>query len=153
MGHQLHKYEEHLLGKGKVDALVPYLVTGRDGLKYNFESVYSNVPLPLLSGLGNDTMTIPAAQMLTVGGYHWIYFSAQPGYHHYRFAGKNWFPAKTYLARFEQDRISGIAAKDEGGVLMTRAFPWPETATSVLINAVISDGASLSLHLIEENGN
>eukprot|EP00927_Polykrikos_kofoidii_P032522 TRINITY_DN27686_c0_g1_i1.p1 TRINITY_DN27686_c0_g1~~TRINITY_DN27686_c0_g1_i1.p1 ORF type:complete len:874 (-),score=134.42 TRINITY_DN27686_c0_g1_i1:60-2681(-) len=95
-----------------------------------------------------------AAQLVTFGEHHWLYFTGNPTSHRHRWETRERF----HLARFPRDRLSGLMMADavgttggrggdeggsEEGVLTTRPFSWPSPATvgAIAVNVEIPKGA------------
>ena len=120
------------------DRIVPYLATSRDGRKFNFQWVYAKQPLVRGNTTNAEPMRVvmPAAQVVTWGGWHWLYFAGTMQPHTLRWKGV----CKIYLARWPQDRISGletapdVARSDDSGFVLTKPFRWPRGALALSVN-------------------
>merc|ERR1711972_1040617 len=114
------------------DTVLPYLATSRDGIHLNFQWIYGNQTLPL-GGNFNASFIQPAAQVITLGGYHWIFYTANPHIHIQRWSGHE----AIHLARYRQDRISGLSAAKESavGTITTKPFKWRMDTAFLILNA------------------
>jgi len=131
--------------KGNVshpDTVLPYLLTSRDGAKFNHEWVYAEMPWQL-GQLPTDGFVMPANQMITMNGYHYVYFSRNPGQHFARWDHAD----EIRLARFQQDRMVGVERVPSADVarLMTHSFEIPPDARRIVINVHIPVDSSFEL--------
>merc|ERR1712025_682627 len=85
------------------DRLAPYFVASRDGVKFDFEWIRHRTPLiPHGDEHSFDHgVIIPAADILTVGGYHWLYYAGYRNQHEQIEEGE----AKIGLARWPEGRL------------------------------------------------
>ena len=131
------------------DRVVPYLATSRDRKRFNWQWVYAKQPLIRGDASRSDSMRIimPAAQIVTRDGWHWVYFAGTNRPHTTRWSGE----CKIYLARWRQDRVSGLetacgeaaecgeaecgeADCHSPGVVITKPFRFPRGALSLSVN-------------------
>merc|ERR1712232_216455 len=68
------------------DAVFPYLVTSRDGVHFNWQWVYGQIPLSFSPHLHFQYVQA-ANQFITVGGFHWMFYSANVKGHRDRWTG------------------------------------------------------------------
>jgi len=136
----------------KFDTLNPYLATSRDGVHYNFQWIYGGQPLRLRQGLKHKFLQ-PASQIVTAGGFHWLFYTGSPATHHDRWDAEE----RLFLARFPLDRLSGLMPTTSGrnlprglveGVVTTRAFAWPRDASMLLVNTEVPEGSSCRVLLL-----
>mmetsp|Transcript_31628 Transcript_31628/g.73814 ORF Transcript_31628/g.73814 Transcript_31628/m.73814 type:complete len:725 (+) Transcript_31628:136-2310(+) len=126
------------------DTVQPYLVTSRDGVHYNFQWVYSELPLQL-GQRPTDGFVMPAGNMVTAKGYHWVYFSRNPSRHRYRFSE----PDDIRLARFEQDRMIGLRAESgREGVLLTKPFKLHADAAGIALSVDIAGTSAVHAEML-----
>ena len=137
------------------DRIAPYLVTSRDARAFNFQWVYAKQPLIRSNTSRPEPMRVllPAAQIVTWGGWHWLYYAGTQRPHTQRWSGS----AKIYLARFPKDRISGLQTTADG-FIMTKPFRWPRGALTLSINLHLGpaggrkDGCGCIISLIGSSG-
>ena len=143
------------------DRITPYLVTSRDARTFNFQWVYAKQPLVRGNTEQPEPMRVvmPAAQIVTWGRWHWLYYAGSHQPHTERWSA----PAKIYLARFPKDRISGLettaaARSATGGVIVTKPFRWPQGALTLSVNLQVGfvsdhdDGSSCAISLAGTQG-
>ena len=135
------------------DRISPYLATSRDGRSFNFQWVYAKRPLLRGGTAKPDPMRIvmPAAQIVTRDGWHWLYFAGTPKPHTERWQGL----CKIYLARWRQDRITGLRPQRDAAkpLIETKPFRWPVGALTLRVVVELSkSGASAAVALISTNG-
>lgn len=127
----------------KRDTTNVYLVTSRDGVHVDDEWVYARKPLiPKPSRMGADSwysgFILPAAQIVTDGESHRVFFEARTTRHEDRF---NSVP-KIGVASWPMGRIAGIRVLDVaagGGMLETKAFICKATALQLILNMDTAD--------------
>eukprot|EP00929_Paragymnodinium_shiwhaense_P114391 TRINITY_DN82764_c0_g1_i1.p1 TRINITY_DN82764_c0_g1~~TRINITY_DN82764_c0_g1_i1.p1 ORF type:complete len:710 (+),score=158.49 TRINITY_DN82764_c0_g1_i1:129-2258(+) len=143
------------------DTLQGYLATSRDGLRFNFQWIYDDQPLQL-SGVDNNgeeyyKWVQPAAQFVTVGDHHWLFFTGNPTSHRWRWNTTERF----HLAKFPRDRISGLqassgGAEEAGGMVLTKQLQWvagTEAVAAVAVNVDIeASGALCKVRVLLEDG-
>ena len=144
------------------DRVLPYLATSRDGKRFNYQWV--DAKQPLLHGNPSHPepigVVLPAAQIVTHRGMHWLYYAGTNKAHTERWTGE----CKIYLARWQQNRISGLQpckgigcsrATHADGVVTTKPFRWPQGALSLVVNVDFPqqrrDGRA-SVELVSTNG-
>ncbi|GAB5372386.1 hypothetical protein AAMO2058_001660700 [Amorphochlora amoebiformis] len=125
-----------------LDCVQPYFVTSRSLRKFNFAWIYAQHPIPLAREYQEKEKhrfqyIVPAAQMLTRDGYHWLYYTTNFESHSTRWARHHPFQGKVYnntikiwLAKFPEDRLIGIKANNQGGLLVTKTLKWPSDSTT-----------------------
>jgi len=136
------------------DNVMTYLATSRDGIRYNFGWIYSHVPLPLGKGLGFRYIAA-ASQILTLDGYHWLFYSGNRNGHRDRWKGKE----EIRLAKFPVGRLSGLRRSSSipvtvPGLIRTRPFLLPKKFKVVTLDIEVPDDmqSSCEIKILGLNG-
>mmetsp|Transcript_30546 Transcript_30546/g.74394 ORF Transcript_30546/g.74394 Transcript_30546/m.74394 type:complete len:669 (+) Transcript_30546:132-2138(+) len=127
------------------DIVQPYMATSRDGFRYNMAWIYKKEPLRLGKGK-NYKYVATAAQIITHGGYHWVYYTGNVRYHHERWRGTE----NIRLARYPQDRLSALIPIDrlEPASVVIKPFIWPKQTASLRVNVgLLEEKSSLFVAL------
>eukprot|EP00403_Amphidinium_massartii_P004472 CAMPEP_0178372810 /NCGR_PEP_ID=MMETSP0689_2-20121128/1545_1 /TAXON_ID=160604 /ORGANISM="Amphidinium massartii, Strain CS-259" /LENGTH=588 /DNA_ID=CAMNT_0019992745 /DNA_START=144 /DNA_END=1908 /DNA_ORIENTATION=- len=126
------------------DTIQPYLTTSRNGAQFNFQWVYAESPLKL-GAHPEDGIVIPASEILTVGGYHHIFYSRSLARHRGRWG----FPEEIRLARFEANRMVGLQPThiDVDGKIIVRPFQFKQHTSKLCFSVYIPQGSSFDVAL------
>jgi len=116
------------------DYMQPYLVTSRDGRTFDLGWLRREPLIPRGKPLEFDHGVImTAADWLTYGGYHWLYYSGWATPHE----RKHESVSKIGLIRWRQDRLVKLAQQhlNTTGRVLTKFFVIPAGADSLRVNA------------------
>jgi hypothetical protein len=111
------------------DTVRSFLVTSRDGMHWDMASIYADKPMLPPGTCGVDVV---AAQMVTVGKYHYFYYECRKGTHRDRFDP----PAEVQLARYPVGRMMGWVQDSKAleAALVTRTFTY-KSGSMMFVNA------------------
>jgi hypothetical protein len=123
-----------------------YLVTSRDGIHFDFSTVYAATPFVNYATAQRKECNFEtvASNIVTHAGYHYVYYDCGPKRH-----DRFWGPSRIRLAQFEQDRLFGWVAQGRTGSasatasITSRDFVWPKRASHLIVNAR-AEGASIA---------
>ena len=135
------------------DTLSTYLVTSRDALNWDLGWVYARKPLlPTGSpGSWDSGIVLAASNIGTNDGEHFIFYEGGRGRHDDRHAT----PSKIGLARFSEQRLSGLTAATiySRAFFSTKNFVLPANARSLVVNANATHGSiSISISSSRDMG-
>eukprot|EP00747_Dinoflagellata_sp_TGD_P031024 gnl/TRDRNA2_/TRDRNA2_135021_c0_seq1.p1 gnl/TRDRNA2_/TRDRNA2_135021_c0~~gnl/TRDRNA2_/TRDRNA2_135021_c0_seq1.p1 ORF type:complete len:574 (-),score=42.08 gnl/TRDRNA2_/TRDRNA2_135021_c0_seq1:155-1777(-) len=127
-------YEFAYGSSGGTDIMRPYLITSRDGKRFNLDWLRRKPLIPL--GRRNEFdhgVILTAADWVTQGGYHWLYYSGWNVQHE----RKSNAEARIGAVRWEQDRLIEVAPGDgmNIGWLLTHVFLIPQETQCFRIDA------------------
>jgi len=155
-------HAEHFGGERSVDAIVPFLSTSRDGIHFDFSTVYEDDPMHLQQPPATRILQ-PAASMVSPGdGFQYIFFSASKQPHRYRWDTNNWkdehgqrdffkfHGEHVYVSRFRQGRLVGLRTSSSrsgshASSLLTKPFFLPDGARELGIDASLEPNATLAV--------
>jgi hypothetical protein len=133
------------------DIVRPYLVTSRDGERWNLDWIRSKSLVPSGGEADFDHgMVLPAADWVTHGGYHWLYYAGWNSQHESH-SGAN---ANIGLVRWRRDRLLEVTLAEDAdsGQLLTKPFEVPSRARALSVNAACEDGM-VSVHMLNAQSN
>lgn len=122
------------------DVLNAYLATSRDGSAWDLSWVYAGRPLIERGGDGafDKDLIVPASQLATHDGWHWLYYLGADERHGTPAAPRERRHA-VGVARIPQDRLIGYSAGAAPGVLETR--PLQLHGARLQLNAAAAEGS------------
>jgi len=132
-----------------------YYGSSRDGIHFDLRWIYAGEWLvgpdqhgKPRNGASYDYQSMrPAAQLVTHGGLHWLYYESCPNQHERRYLGG----CEIRLARFQRDMLSYLASHSPGwGSVVTKAFRVEGSRLEVGVN-VASTGAA-KVAILNRNG-
>jgi len=130
-----------------------YLITGRDGIHWNFHWVYRGVPLVPRGpdSAWDKDMIFPTAQIITHQDKHWIYYGGNNERH--GCAEKNvWFrrQGSLGLAWLRLDGFVPLVAGEAGGSLTTK--PFRLDGKQMELNVVAPSGGEIRVEILDADG-
>jgi len=136
-----------------MDNVLMYFLTSRDGVRYNQAWIYNRMPLNLGPGRGYHYVQA-ASQLLTYGGFHWLFYTGSKANH----VGRWKEPEHVRLAKYPQDRLSGLTAKAAAtgqasvGNVTSRPFLWPSGGLALVVNAHVPAGSACRVRFLQAGG-
>jgi len=126
------------------DVIQPYLVTSRDGIRWDLGWIDRRRPLVPLGkpGAFDHGIVFPASRIVAGGGRHWVFYEGRAVPHERRHDGYASF-AGIGLATLDRDRIVRVrpaSAWGEWGVLTTTAFRLGADVGRILVNVEFGNG-------------
>merc|ERR1712217_981714 len=93
----------------------------RDGIHFDHSWIYAGVPL-LPPDWNEYHFMTSASEVITRGGYHWIFYDRNDATHEHRWGNQ----AEIVVARWHEGRIVSVRPSDENGYIITRSFEFDE---------------------------